>query len=114
MKRILLLSCLILLATNLLFWAILSSFGGYNAAIGSAVIVATGLLLLLTDTINLKDAYKVSLMLLFALCGVLEYILALVAPNRLTDNWWLIVVIALLAFEVISLIITNTVSKKIK
>lgn len=114
MKRILLLSCLIWLAANLLFWVILSSYGGYNAAISSGVIVATGLLLLLTDTVRLKDAYKVSLMLVFAACGLLEYILALVAPNRLTDNWWLIGVIALLSFEVILLIVTNTVSNKIK
>ena len=105
---------MVLLVANLLFGAILSFYGGYNVALSSAVIVVTGILLYLTDTINLKDGYKVSLMLLFTIAGVFEFILSLIAPNRITDNWWLILVIALMAVEVIMLIITNTVSKKIK
>lgn len=114
MKKIIILSSVVLLVANLLFGAILSFYGGCNVALSSAVIVVTGILLFLTDTINLKDGYKVSLMLLFAIAGVLEFVLSLIAPNRITDNWWLILVIALIAIEVIMLIITNTISNKIK
>ena len=114
MKKIIILSCTILLIANLLFGAILSSYGRCNVALSSSVILVTGILLFLTDTINLEDGYKVSLMLLFAIVGVLEFILSLIAPNRFTDNWWLILVIGLMAAEAILLIITNTVSNKIK
>jgi FtsH-binding integral membrane protein len=80
----------------------------------SLVIVGTGILLYLTDTINLKDGYKVSMSILFAVVGCLEFVLSLIAPNRFTDNWWLIIVIMIMAFEAIMLIVTNTVSNKIK
>lgn len=110
MKNIIILSCLVLLVVNLLFGAILSFYGGFNVVLSSMVIVATGILLYLTDTIHLKDGYKISLMLLFTIAGALELILSLFAPNQVVDNWWLILVIGLLAVEVIILIITNTVS----
>lgn len=114
MKRIILLSTGVLLIANLLLGAILSAYGVFNMLISSAVIAATGLLLYYTCIANLKDGYKVSLMLLFSVGGLIEFVLSLVAPNRLTDNWWLIVVIGFLAAEIILLIITHTVSNKIK
>ena len=94
--------------------AILSFYCGFNVVFSSVVIVITGILLYLTYTINLRDSYKVSLMLLFTIAGASEFILSLIAPNRITDNWWLILVVALVAVEVILLIITNTVSNKIR
>lgn len=114
MKRIIILSSTVLLVANLLFGLILSFYGGYNVAMSSFVIVGTGVLLYLIHTINLKEAYRVSLTLLFAIAGCLEFLLSLISPNRFTDNWWLIVVILLMAFEAIMLILTNTISNKIK
>lgn len=114
MKKIIILSSIILLVANLLFGAILSFYGGYNVVLSSMVIVATGILLYLTDTIHLKDGYKISLMLLFTIAGALELILSLFAPNRVVDNWWLILVIILITIEVLLLIITNVISHKVK
>lgn len=112
MKKIIILSCAILLVANLLFGAILSFYGWCNVALSSAVIAITGLLLYLTDIIHLKDAFKVSLMVLFLIAGAIEFMLSLIASNRFADNWWLILVIFLMAVEVIVLIITNAISKK--
>lgn len=114
MKKIILLSCAILLVANLLFGAILSFYGWLNVTISSVVIVITGLLVYLADTIHLKDGFKVSLMALFIIAGFIEFALVLIAPNRFTDNWWLILVIILITLEAILLIITNTISNKIK
>lgn len=114
MKKIILLSGLVLLLMNVLFGLILSSFDGYDVVISSVVIMVTTLLLYLTTVIQLKDGYKISLALLFLIAGVFEYVLSLYAPNHFKDNWWLIVVILFMAFEIILLIVTNTISKKIK
>lgn len=76
--------------------------------------MVTTLLLYLTTVIQLKDGYKISLALLFSIVGIFEYVLSLYAPNQFKDNWWLISVILLIAFETILLIVTNTFSKKIK
>lgn len=97
---------------NLLFWIILSFYGGYNYLISSSVIVITGAMLYILDSISLKDAFKVSLSIMYALAGLLEFVLSLIAPNRFVDNWWLIIIIFLMAIEVILLIVTNRVSNK--
>lgn len=113
MKRIILLSSSILFIVNLLFGVILSSYDIFNIVVSSTVIVATGVLLYVADSIHLKDGFKVSLMLLFAMVGVIEFILSLIAPNHFTDNWWLILASGLMAAEIILLIITNTISNKL-
>lgn len=69
-------------------------------------------MLFIIDSINLKDAFKVSLSIMFTLAGVIEFILSLIAPNRFVDNWWLIIIIFLIAIEVILLIVTNRISNK--
>lgn len=112
MKRVIILTSIVLLVANLLCGALLSAYSGFNLAVSSAVIIATALLLYLTATIRLKDGFRVSLLLLFAAAGVVEYILSLLAPPCLTDNWWLILAICLLAAEALLLIITHTVSTK--
>jgi len=114
MKKIILLSSVILLVANLLAGAILSFYGWCNVALSSAVIAITGLLMYLTDFIHLKDAFKVSLMVMFVIAGAFEFVLSLIAPSYFTDNWWLILVIFLMAVEAIILIITNTISNKIE
>ena len=114
MKMIILLSGLVLLLINVLLGLILSSFDRCHVVISSVVIMVTTLLLYLTTVIQLKDGYKISLALLFLIAGVFEYVLALYAPNQFKDNWWLIVVVLFMAFEIILLIVTNTISKKIK
>ena len=99
---------------NLLLGTIFSSYGNINLAISSAVVVITGLLLYLADMIFLRDGYRVSLMLIFLVGGLLEFILSLIAPNRLVDNWWLMLIIILMGSKSILLIVTNTVSKNIR
>lgn len=110
MKKIIILSSAVLLIANLLFGAILSFYGGCNVAFSSIVIVATGALLYLTDTMRLKDGFKVPLMMLFSIAGMVEFIFSLLAPDRFTDNWWLILVIGLIAVEAILLVISNILS----
>lgn len=114
MKKVIILTCAVLLTANLLCGAILSSYNGCNLALSSAVIIVSAVLLYLVDSISIKDGYKVSLMLLFITIGLLEFILSLMAPNQVADNWWLIVVITLMAIQAITLIITRSISSKLK
>lgn len=113
-KHIILWSSVVLFVANLLCYAVLSGYGGYNAALSSGVIVITGILLYLTDTICLKDGFKASLLPLFAVGGIIKFALSLLAPNRFEDNWWLLVVIGMMAMEAVLLIVMNTVSNRVK
>ncbi len=112
MKKIILLSGLVLLLMNLLFGLIISFFDGFNVMISSIVIVITTLLLYLITIIQLKDGYKISLSLLFLITGVIEYALSLFAPCQIVNNWWLIIIILVITLEVIILVVTNTITKK--
>lgn len=113
MKKIIILSSIVLLMANLLFGLTMSAYGNYNVIMSSLVIVGTGILLHLVHTIKLKDGFKVSLTILFAIAGCIEFCLSLIAPNRFVDNWWLIIIILLMTLEAVMLIVTSTVSKKI-
>lgn len=114
MKRIIILSVVVLLAVNLLAGVLLSAYVKFNVAVSSMVVVVTGILLCLTDSIGLKDAFKVALLLLFSGAGLFAFILSLIIPDRWTDNGWLMFIIGLTAAETILLIIVHAVSKKIK
>lgn len=112
MKRIIIISCSILVVANILLGAILTSVDAYNVVISSSIIGVTGLFLCVINTINLKDAYKVSLITLFSILGLLEYVTSFFATERKADNWWLVFVVFVTTFEAVVLIITNIFSNK--
>lgn len=113
MKRIIIFSGIITLIANILVGMILSFYNTFNVVVSSIIIAKTTALLVLIDTLCLKDGLKISLFCLFAGFSILEYALSLLAPNQLENNWWLIVVIVLIAIETILLLITNTISKRL-
>lgn len=114
MNKILIYISLAILVANILFGAILSCFDTFNVVLSSCVIAITALLLYLISVITMKDAFKVSLSLIFSLIGFIEYLLAVFAPSHFKDNWCLIIVIFLAVLQTALLITTNVVSNKIK
>ena len=114
MKKIILSSGIALLVMNLLFGLLLSIYDAINLSLSSAVIVITTLLLYLINAMTLKDGYKISLLFLFIAIGFIEYLLSFFAPNQVKENWWLIIIMGLFTIEFILLVITTTISKRIK
>lgn len=100
---------------NLLIGLIVSAYGGVNIAVTTVVIILTTLILLgINGSMGLKDGFKVSLDFIIPLIGIIEYFFALFMPNRFNDNWCLIIILILLAFEALILIVTKSISNKIK
>ena len=114
MKSIFPITGLVLFAANGLFGLLLSGYDNFNLAFTSIVIAVTTLLLYLTTTIKMKDGFIVGLSFLFALFGIIEYILGLVSPQEVQDNGYIIASFVLVAIEIITLIICNITSKSIK
>lgn len=112
MKKFILISGIILLVANLLFGLILTSYPMFNVGLNSVVILGTCALLYALQVITMKDAFAILLSFLFSLLGLIEFILGCFAPDQFENNWYLLVVIALLAFEGIFLLITNLMSNK--
>ena len=105
---------IILLVANVLFGSILSAYPTFNMGLNCGVIVATTVLLYVLKFIRLKDGYYISLYMLFGILGFIEFILGLFSPQQYTDNWYLIAIILIVAFEAIILTIISITSKSIK
>lgn len=84
----------------------------FNVGVNSAVIVVTMALLYILKVIKMKDAFVISQSFLSLFLGLVEFILGCFAPQRFDDNWYLVVIILLIAFEGILLLMTNLMSNK--
>lgn len=72
------------------------------------------LLLYILNSITLRDAFKISLGLLFSFFGLIEFILGLKAVEQFENNLALVSIIIIGAIEAILLVITTINSKTIK
>ena len=100
---------------NLLIGLIVSAYGGVNIAVTTVIILLTTIILLgVNGSMGLKDGFKISLDFIIPVIGLIEYFFALFMPNRFIDNWCLIVILILLAFESLILIGTKSISNKIR
>ena len=114
MKRLIIISTIILLMFNGALGIIISAYQPTNVYLNSAVILLSGILLWIISSISLKDAFRISLTFVFGLLGVGEYILGFFAPSELSNNWFAILMIVILAVESIILLLTNFITNKNK
>ena len=113
MNKVILSVASVVIVLNLIVGAIISSYTAFNIAASTIAVVATVVLCLLVSNSSIKDGFKVSLYLLFAIAGAIEFLVAAFMPSHFTDNWWLIAIFVLLALEVTMLIGAAVTSQKI-
>ena len=113
MRQLILTLGAIFLLVNLAFGLALKSFEAFNLVFSSGVIVATTIIFFLVDSIKMKDAFKVSLFLINGVCGLIEYVIALIAERDIPNHWYYVVLIVIRAFQLILITTTNITSKKI-
>ncbi|MBV4206203.1 hypothetical protein KSZ28_21115 [Bacteroides salyersiae] len=114
MRKIILLIGLICLVVNILLGITLSSYSTFNMGLNCAVIMLNIFLLYILNSITLRDAFKISLGLLFSFFGLIEFILGLKAVEQFENNLALVSIIIIGAIEAILLVITTVNSKTIK
>lgn len=113
MKNITLIIGIILFVANLLFGSILSFYPSFNMWLNCGVIAATTILIYMLGIITLRDGFRISLSMLFGILGFIDFFLGLFAPQHYENNWYLITIIVIVAFEAILLTITLIISKTI-
>lgn len=104
----------ILLVLNVVTGIILSSYQWQNVLLSTLAIILTAVFICLSATMPLKDGFKVSLLFIYMIIGVIEFVLGVVSKHVLLDNWVAIVALLFLAFEIIVLTIVWAVSKNTK
>ncbi|MBO4810219.1 MAG: hypothetical protein J5552_01495 [Prevotella sp.] len=112
MKKLIILTTIILLVVNGLLGLILTAYQSTNVYLNSAVILLGGIVLWVVSSTHLKDAFKISLTSLFTIVGGIEYFLGFFAPTEWSNNWFAILVITVFAIEIIFVLLTNFVTNK--
>lgn len=100
----------IFLICNTLFGLMLSIYPNINMIVNDIIIIATTLLLIQVNDMKLKDAFRMSLMAILSVTGILQWIIGIFSPARLEDNFGFIIILILLAIEAIILLIVKYVN----
>ena len=111
MKKAFLIIGLLLLFANIAVGLIVSSYSVFNMCASSLVIVVVTLLLAFIAKSKIKDAFKIPITLLFALLGIIQFVLAILSPEQYKDNWYLIAIIILVIIESVFVIVSGVFSK---
>lgn len=104
----------ILLVLNVVTGIILSSYQWQNVLLSTLAIILTAVLICLSATMPLKGGFKVSLVFIFMITGVIEFVLGVVSKHVIQDNWTAIIALVLFAFEIIALTLAWAASKNTK
>lgn len=113
MKQIIITLGAIFLLANLAFGLVLDSFDMFNVLLSCGTIVFTTAVLMSVELIKIKDGFRVPLYVINSFCGIVEYIISLVAKNDMSNNWFYVLLIVIVAFQLVLLTATNIISKKI-
>lgn len=104
----------IALVINVLVGLIFKDYQWENVGFSSAVLLFNSLFLHIIGTVNLKDSFKISLFFILPLLGIIELILAIIAPTSFSNNIYLMGIIGIIAFQIIIFLLVNLVSQKIE
>ena len=113
MKQIVLTLGVIFLFANLAFGLVLDSYDLFNLLMSSGVIIFTTIILISIELIKMKDGFKIPLYTINSFCGIIEYIITLIVKNDMPNNWYYVLLIVIVAFQLVVLTATNITSKKI-
>lgn len=114
MKNILLYIYVLLLAVNLVIGLLITAYDGFHVALTSGTLVLSALLLCGVAYLPLRDGFRVSYSLLFAIMGLVNVAIALVAPTHIFNCWAIVALVLIYAFETALLVASCVVSKRVK
>ena len=104
----------LILLLNIVIGVIVSSFSLQNIIFTSIVIVTTTILMHILNKLNVKDGFKYSFIILFSFFSVIQYVLCLLSSSNIEDNWNIVICAIIFIFEIILILISKVLSKKVK
>lgn len=111
MKKTILFATIAVLLVNILAGLLLSRYHTFNWTATSIVVLLTAALMCVTESITMKDAFRVSLPFMFAFLGLVMFLLMLFSKPQLQDNWCVIVSLIFILIEAIVTYVIYRISK---
>lgn len=99
MKRLSPIFFVIFLAINIIAGLVLSNYPLFNMVLNSAVICIALLFSLWINKEYLGSAFSTSIAFIIPSLTIIELVIGFLAPSQFEDNWGIIVILCLMAFE---------------
>ena len=99
MKSIILTIGSILVAVNLLFGLLISAYDAFNVGLTTVALIFTITLIYVVHTVRMSDAAKVAFTVLLPVSGFFKFVLGIISPARIEDNWCVICCVLLTVIE---------------
>ena len=100
------------LIVNIVAGLLLSAYPLPNMLMTSLAILVNALLVGLLFQLGTESTHRLSVGMIFLVIGVLEFFSGFFAPHQLTDNWWIILFVALTAAQGVLAYLTIHYAKK--
>ena len=110
MRYFILFTALILLAINLVAGQIITEYDKLKIISSSSIILLNAIILNVIQHIKLKDAFRISLNILFPLLAIIEFCISLFVSATWTNNYAFIVILSMLAFQIVTIAAVKTKS----
>jgi hypothetical protein len=112
MKKTVLLIGGIIILLNTVIGGISSSYQQFNVQLVDVSILFTVVLLYNVVESQIADGFRIGLAVLFSITGLIRVILSLSSDEDFKDNWSILLLLVILAFELICFLVSKFLDKK--
>jgi hypothetical protein len=114
MKKIIIISTIILIVLNVIAKLIITNYDWFNLVLSSLVLVSNAILLYALSNPKIADGFRVAMSFIYSFVGALLFILSQFSIIPMQDNWIILVIIVVTGFEWMLLVLFRVVSKVTK
>lgn len=114
MKRLSLIFFVFLLIINIIAGLILSAYPTFNMVLNSCVLVVAIAFSLWLNNAKINTPFRLSLSFLIPTVTLIEFIIGIFSPQQFQDNWGIIAILLLIAFEALLIFTVGNRSKVTK
>jgi hypothetical protein len=112
MKKTFLIIGIVLILLNTIIGALFSSYQEYNVGlVDISIILTTALLYSLVES-KIADGFRIGLTVLFSITGFIRVVCALSSNENVKDNWSILLLLVILAFELICFVVSKFLDNK--
>ena len=112
MKKTFLIIGIVLIMLNTIIGALTSSYKEFNVYLVDGSLLVTFLLLYILTESKIADGFRIGLTVLFLITGLIRILLALSSEKDIVDNWSILLLLIILAFELICFVISKFLDNK--
>ena len=111
MQKITIVTCALLLLINVVAHFIFPSYSSFNCGVSSIIVVIGMALTIIVANTKMKDAFRYSLNTIIP--TLIEFVICIIGPDRMENNYCVIISILLIVVQLILLFVANHISKSI-